>query len=688
MKKVEVFENEYQITNDSLDLSGISLEKISDIKGLENLINLKELVLYENEISEIKGLESLENLELLSLGSNRISEIKGLNTLTNLKFLDLRFNELNEIKGLEYLINLQELILDDTGIAEIKGLDNLKDLKTLSLDYNFITEIENLDGLNNLEELYFNLNQINEIKNLNNLRNLRILGLESNKISGIKGLEYLKRLEILNLSDNPLEGIDEFYLRSEVKAQTIVEYCQRKIRGEPENIEFYDLRKNYNENLEQFNLYLEKLDFDNFINIGTHREFKKHRIIQNRVFFEYPVEKVFLSDIDTNFSRLKVHIIQLHSLKGIEDKESYKLDFFKYIIKHFWDNQEIEENKVLIYKSYNSRISNKIDEILDISIIKNRFPPNLVIFPENSIPYSKIDDLKTVSKNYNVIMIGGLEHSLNNASENYKNKAFIIDKGNIAYQIKQTPVKIIDSKNNDVLQERIICQKIPQIQIFHTSIGKVAIIICKDFLRLSDIISDWAKKNEVDLIVIPSLTSKVLPFHSKIYNILNYSSHRDLIIIFSNIGEYGGSELFSIDVNPQIEARFRRNLCDNIGETIVVREIDLGIVESIYSDKTLAFLKDWEKLERIFIFKIIVNLNREIKPLPQKNSMVLKLLQKNKLISEQILFDYYELRKIRNKLFISKKIITHKTLKKFSERLKDLIKSLEKIPIQKLIELI
>lgn len=384
---------------------------------------------------------------------------------------------------------------------------------------------------------------------------------------------------------------------------------------------------------------------------------------------------------------MKIHIIQLHSLKGIENKESDKLGYFKYVITHFWDNKEIEENSVLVYKNYNSRISNKIDEILDISIRKNPFPPNLVIFPENSIPYSKIDDLITISKNYKVIMIGGLEHCLDSVSENYKNKAFIIDKGNISYQIKQTPVKIFDSQNNDVLQERIICQKIPQIRIFHTSIGKVAIIICKDFLRLSDIISDWAKKNMVDLIVIPSLTSKVLPFHSKLYNILNYSSHKDLIIIFSNIGEYGCSELFSIDKIPQIELRFRKYINDNIGETIVFREIDLGIVKSIFSDKKLAFLKDWEKLERIFILKIILNLNSVIKPIPQNNVLVMKLLQKKKLISEQRLFDYYELRKIRNKLINSKKMISQKTLKKFSERLKDLIKSLEKIPIKKIIEL-
>ncbi len=686
MNVVKVLGKEYQITDASLDLSGISLESISDIKGLDNFSNLKLLFLDENEISEIAGLESLESLEILSLADNRISEIKGLNTLTNLKFLDLRLNDLYEIKGLEFLINLEELILDDTGISEIKGLDNLKDLKILSLDYNSIKEVKNLDGLYDLEELYLNLNEISKIKNLDNLKNLKTLGLESNKISEIIGLEHLKRLEFLNLSDNPLEGIDEFYVRSEVNAQTIVEYCLRKTRGEPENIEFYDLNKIYDQNLNEFKLYLEKLNSDDFINIGTHREFKKHRIIQNRIFFEYPVERVFLSDVDTSFSRLKIHIIQLHSLKGIEYNESDKLEFFKYIIRHFWDNKEIEEKNVLVYKDFNYRISSKIDEILDLSIIKNQFPPNLVIFPENSIPYSKVEDLKIISKNYRVIMIGGLEHRIDNIGENFTNTAFIIDKGNIGYQIKQTPVKIIDSKNNNILQERIICQKIPKIKIFQTSIGSVAVIICKDFLRLSDIISNWAKKNEVDIIVIPSLTSKVLPFHSKLFNILNYSTHKDLIIIFSNIGEYGGSELFSIDTNPQIEAKFRKNVYDNIGETIIVREIDLKTIKLIMSDIKFKFLKDWDKLEKILILKIMANMNQEITPTPQNHTSIMKFLQKKKLISAQNLFDFYELRKIRNSI-VSDKIIARRTLENFNNRLSDLIRSLEKITIKKIIEL-
>lgn len=156
------------------------------------------------------------------------------------------------------------------------------------------------------------------------------------------------------------------------------------------------------------------------------------------------------------------------------------------------------------------------------------------------------------------------------------------------------------------------------------------------------------------------------------------------------MGHHGGGKKYknrNEGKNPQIELRLKKYINDNVGETIVAREIDLGIEKSIFNDKKLAFLKDWEKLERIFILKIIVNLNREIKPIPQNNILVMKLLQKNKLIGDQKLFDFYEIRKISNKLINSKKIMSQKTLKKFNERLKDLIKSLEKIAIKKINEL-
>ena len=46
----------------------------------------------ENKIAELEGLENLVNLKYLSLNNNEIAEIKGLDSLINLEFLDLSEN--------------------------------------------------------------------------------------------------------------------------------------------------------------------------------------------------------------------------------------------------------------------------------------------------------------------------------------------------------------------------------------------------------------------------------------------------------------------------------------------------------------------------------------------------------------------------------------------------------------------
>ncbi len=63
------------------------------------------------DIIEIKGLEHTKNLQILDLNDNLIEEISGLETLTYLRTLDLRNNEIKEIKGLETLTHLQTLYL-------------------------------------------------------------------------------------------------------------------------------------------------------------------------------------------------------------------------------------------------------------------------------------------------------------------------------------------------------------------------------------------------------------------------------------------------------------------------------------------------------------------------------------------------------------------------------------------------
>jgi len=219
----------------------------------------------------------------------------------------------------------------------------------------------------------------------------------------------------------------------------------------------------------------------------------------------------------------------------------------------------------LRYGKNNKSIKNKIKEILSLSLFDCRGRPDVIVFPENSVPYSSLKFLIKFSKDNGLILIGGFEHKKYN--ENYKNLAFIIDHGLCRFQEKQTPVSI------ELGQENIECRKIPSIKIFKTSIGKIAIFICKDFLRLSDIIPIWTKRNDVDFVIVPSLSHNVLPFHYNVFNLLNYSKNRNLTVIFNNVGEYGGSEMFSVERNKKIEEDFRTNKRDNVGEVIVIRKI-------------------------------------------------------------------------------------------------------------------
>ena len=53
-------------------------------------------MLYKNKINEIKGLENLKDLKIVSFQSNRIMEIKGFDNLNNLEEVTLGDNPLDK----------------------------------------------------------------------------------------------------------------------------------------------------------------------------------------------------------------------------------------------------------------------------------------------------------------------------------------------------------------------------------------------------------------------------------------------------------------------------------------------------------------------------------------------------------------------------------------------------------------
>jgi len=190
-----------------LDLGGLNLESISEIKGLQKLSKLESLNLIGNKVIEISGLENFTELKSLNLSWNKISKIKGLKRQNKLIVLNLEENQITEISGLESLVNLEELRLMNNKISRITGLDNLKNLEYLALDGNNITEISGLQGLHNLIELTLINNQILEIKGLHNLKKLQRLALINNRIKEFKGLTKLKSLKHLELEGNELTSV-------------------------------------------------------------------------------------------------------------------------------------------------------------------------------------------------------------------------------------------------------------------------------------------------------------------------------------------------------------------------------------------------------------------------------------------------------------------------------------------------
>lgn len=99
--------------------------EITDLRGIEFAINLKDLYLWNNNITDISPVVSLTHLRTLSLSINAISDISPLANLTNLGTLFLGNNTISDISPLANLTNLGMLDLRHNTISDIQTLDRL-----------------------------------------------------------------------------------------------------------------------------------------------------------------------------------------------------------------------------------------------------------------------------------------------------------------------------------------------------------------------------------------------------------------------------------------------------------------------------------------------------------------------------------------------------------------------------------
>lgn len=609
----------------TLHLSNNKLKRLPE--SIDKLFSLRMLNLGKNQLESLpESIGNLDALEILQLSNNLLKKLPdSISKLKSLTNLDLSVNLLDELPvSMGRFASLKYLILTQNNLKNIPtSVKDLTSLKYLNLSANQLEVIPNtINSLVNLEYLSLDHNNIKKLENLEALTNLKRLDIHHNKLSDYEEEISRKSIgEILKYCEDLKNNPDK---ESDDKNKEVTDYEEYiRTRLDPDNQEDFiegmdeeilnlgTWQGNLNLNKIQSTWFKEKTIDPIRLNDKIKSEKKVnvymvqlHKIdiaycfepIESNVQqFQYFLESIYkksdlgILEYDTCRESIKNKISEILNLIFRDDFENklivfpenslpddYIDEIRNKIEKHLKDH---EGNNVVFIGGIEHVFKDKkqqVDMDFFYNQLKNRDVSNFSnSIPKFTIPIEKKG--KTIQYNNLESMKKSTEHFSPHyqKSSAYINRAVIIDNHEEPkYQIKQTPV-VIKDKYNVELREGIKCSPFPIINLYDTTFGRIAIFICKDFLRLYDAIREWAVNNEVDFVVIPSLSTKILPFYLKALGIFNQKMDDKLKIIYTNVGEFGASELFSVKRKEKIELSFRRNERDNVGEVIVTRECDL-----------------------------------------------------------------------------------------------------------------
>ena len=192
----------------------IGIIKNNDDSPIEELKELKTLILISNfcmTYKDIGYLKNLNKISVLDLGGNLLKDINVLTQLPSLRSLSLQGCSLTELSILNHknFMKLEKLYIGLNGeIKDYSFLQNLQNLDKINVFHNNINKIDFIDLLNAEKVMEFNLgnNKISDYTSLLRFNNLKNLSLYNNQITSIEFLTNTNfaNLEYLNLDNNKL----------------------------------------------------------------------------------------------------------------------------------------------------------------------------------------------------------------------------------------------------------------------------------------------------------------------------------------------------------------------------------------------------------------------------------------------------------------------------------------------------
>ncbi|MBJ2128705.1 leucine-rich repeat domain-containing protein [Alteromonas sp. IB21] len=161
---------------ESLYLSNVMLESLSQVNGLETL---KQLSLQSMGLTSIDELSALKGLTELNVSGNDITDISAVRDFPNLTRINIANNPVENIEVLSELSYLTELTAGSYGIEQdwsfVSSLSFLRELNLTEIDASDLSAISNLSGsIQNLSLDEVNASDLSELFEFYRLQNLTI----------------------------------------------------------------------------------------------------------------------------------------------------------------------------------------------------------------------------------------------------------------------------------------------------------------------------------------------------------------------------------------------------------------------------------------------------------------------------------------------------------------------------------
>ena len=205
---------------------------------------------------------------------------------------------------------------------------------------------------------------------------------------------------------------------------------------------------------------------------------------------------------------------------------------------------------------------------------------NILVFPEMTIDLSYgqfTEDLKTLARQYEMCIVPGSFHD----SDSRHNICTIFGPDGILWKQKKHIPAIIHIKGNRFMERIETESESKKVIISKTEYGRIAVVICRDFLDMDLRVALKNSDPPVDLVINPAFTPVTADFRAA-----HFDARRSIYAycFFANVAEFGDSLIYT----PEKE-RAERTIPPK-EENLIFKDVDLFQLR--------AERKRWEEQQR------------------------------------------------------------------------------------------